>query len=201
MVINIIIQARMGSTRLTGKVMKPIVDDPMIVWVIRACVATTLAQGIIVAMPNLDSVGHLSVEANKWPVTVVSPDVPEGDVAGRFAKVLEVLSCTAFVRICADSPFLDARAIDEEIAAFRGRGSLLRFGGSIPGSHIEIINTRLFLKCLPNFTPEDREHVTTYFKRHCGLVIDTQEDYDRLKHLDPSMDSQACLDELARRLL
>ena len=191
----------MGSTRLPGKMLLPIGDDPLITCVIRACEASTLAQGVIVATPKKDGVGPLATIACHLPVTVISPDVPDNDVAGRFARILEFIDCTAFVRICGDSPFLDGRTIDDEIAAFRGRGSLLRFGGSIPGSHIEIINTRLFLKCLPDFTPDDREHVTTYFKRHCGLVIDTQEDYDRLKHLDPSMDSQACLDELARRLL
>jgi len=200
-VINIIIQARMGSTRLPGKMMLPIVGEPMIGCVIRACEAATLAQSVIVAMPKEDAQGPVGAEAAKWPVTSFAPDVEEWDVATRFAKTLKFFNCTAFVRICGDSPFLDERDIDEEIAAFRGRGSLLRFGGSIPGSHIEIINTKLFLKCLPDFTPHDREHVTTYFKRHCGLVIDTQEDYDRLKHLDPNMDSQACLDELARRLL
>ena len=177
-----IIQARMGSTRLPGKVMMPIRGRVMIGYLLERM----MRFDPIVAIPAEDS-GGLGIYLRQYG-RVFAYDGPVDDVAGRFAAVLAAWSCDAFIRICADSPLLDPALVDAAVALYSG----IYFLVSSPVGSVEICPTADFLKELPGMSRLEREHVLSRFERWYGseaiyvgggdarLVVDTQEDFDRV---------------------
>jgi spore coat polysaccharide biosynthesis protein SpsF len=115
--VAVVIQARMGSTRLPGKVLEDLGGLPVLAWVVRACREATLADEVVVAtstLPDDDAVAALGAQLGV-PVVRGSED----DVLSRYVKALDEHPCDAVVRITADCPFTDPRIIDAVIGAWR----------------------------------------------------------------------------------
>ena len=174
----IIVQARMGSTRLPGKVMMDLGGQPMIRVLHDRIQGTGLR--FVYAIPEKDRtpLGHylesIGGEVFCW-------DGPEDDVAGRFKHCImaapEWPDIGVFCRVCADSPYapVEFAAMAAGIAAYKGYGLIQTQEGSIEAAAVQ-----LFLDALPKMTPEEREHVLVYFRRH-RLVVDTAEDMERVR--------------------
>src|ERR1035437_337143 len=116
MVINAVIQARAGSTRLPGKVLQDLGGRPVLEWVVRAARAATQIDAVIVATSTMagddivadlaDSLGSLVVRGS------------EEDVLSRFIAALDAHPADAVVRLTADCPLLDPTLIDAVAGAW-----------------------------------------------------------------------------------
>jgi len=174
----------MGSTRFPGKVMADLDGKPMIGHLLDELKKCRRVDKVIVAIPDRQGEApkpvleqYLSSYINWGDFHIVQG--PENDVAGRFKIALGRFPCDYFIRVCADSPLITAKEIDD---LAKQQGSWLaqaelpantRFGQP------QIVKTEVFLKALPFFDDYDREHVTTFFTRR--LVVDTPEDLDYVR--------------------
>ena len=105
-----IVQARMASTRLPGKVMKLINDQPAIYWIMgRAARSKFMNKVILATSDNVkDDVLYDYASAQKWPVFRGD----EQNVLSRFAYLVERERPDVVVRINADNFAIDHRVID-----------------------------------------------------------------------------------------
>ena len=178
MIVNMIIQARMGSTRCPGKVMRDIGGKPMIGYLLDRMEQCKEVDRIIVAIPDEDVNSLLFEYLKKRPIALVAPrGVATDDVYGRFATCLKVWQCDAFVRVCADSPMFSSDLIDWAVVRFKDRRGHYLLAQDDFGS-VEVCDTGAFLS-LPAFFHEEREHVTTRL-RNGRFIIDTEEDFGRV---------------------
>src|SRR6201994_684696 len=115
-----IIQARMGSTRFPGKVLKPVVGKPLLWHIVHRLKASRLIEEIAIATTT----NPLDEAIVEWGAAegVAVVRGPEDDVLARFARAAELLDADIVVRVSSDAPFLDARFIDHLIASMIEQG-------------------------------------------------------------------------------
>jgi spore coat polysaccharide biosynthesis protein SpsF len=108
--INVVIQARTGSTRLPGKVLEDLGGHPVLEWVVRAAQAATQIDTVIVATSTLAGDDVVADLADSLGVPVVRGS--ENDVLSRYVAALDAYPADAIVRLTADCPLLDPSLID-----------------------------------------------------------------------------------------
>lgn len=169
-----IIQARMGSTRLLGKLARRLGRQPMIEGVVRRVRQARLVSAVVVATSDAcedETLGHLVPDG----VPVVAG--PVDDVLERFLRVLELFPADWVIRVCADNPFIDPSLIDRLVDhAARDRGAdyvsfCLRDGKPVIltgiGVFAEVVRVAALRRAAESTTDAaDREHVTRYLYRH-----------------------------------
>lgn len=109
-----IVQARMGSSRLPGKVLADLGGRPVIDRVLSRLGASTLIDQVVIATSTSADDDALAewAESNGYPV--VRGD--EFDVLDRFHSVLgEFPTAEHVVRVTGDCPLIDPRLVDEVI--------------------------------------------------------------------------------------
>lgn len=111
-----IIQARMGSTRLPGKVLKDVAGEPMLSRVVNRVRRATRLNEVLVAT---------STEPGDNPVVqhCAAIQVPvfrgsELDVLDRYYRAAQSCAAETVVRITSDCPLIDPGIVDQVIAAF-----------------------------------------------------------------------------------
>lgn len=200
-----LVQARLTSSRLPGKVLKPFGAHPVLWHVVARCRAALSEDGehgVIVLIPT----GTANDPLRDWLAEHRIPFIrgPEDDVLARYvigAAALEDPDAIV-VRITADCPLVDAwqLARTAKIIIDRGAGYCHnRLGGPSDcarGLDVEAFTAReLFrLAAQPDLTAYEREHVTTRWRRPeriqemgrqggpeptAGMrwTLDTEEDY------------------------
>lgn len=103
--IGIILQARLGSTRLPGKILKQFYKEKTLLETVISNLQKVRDAKIIVATsvnPNNDKLESFLIERN---ITVFRGS--EDDVLRRFIGAAEANKVDGIVRICSDNPFLD----------------------------------------------------------------------------------------------
>ena len=168
-----VIQARMGSTRLPGKVLKPVAGKPLVWHIVHRLKASKLIQDIAIATTT----NPLDEAIVEWGaaegVTVVRG--PEDDVLARFARAAEVLDADIIVRVSSDAPFLDAGFVDHLVASMidqKGDYVLMEEGALCAHEGVDPLTRRALDKLMMDagHDPVAREHVTGYFKLHPDFV-------------------------------
>ncbi|MGZ3438378.1 MAG: cytidylyltransferase domain-containing protein [Polyangia bacterium] len=161
------IQARMSSRRFPGKVLAPFRGEPIVRHVLRALER---------ALPDVPRVVVTSVEPSDDPLAAYLKELgadcfrgPLDDVQGRFRAALKAHPCDWVLRICADSPLLDAEILRRVVAARRDDLDLVTTTEprTFPkGQNAELIRTRSFLEIDDaELDAADREHVTSFLHR------------------------------------
>lgn len=126
-----VVQARMTSTRLPGKVLRPLGGRPLLGWVLRALARSEQIDEVCVATTDRASDDELADYAGSLGVRVVRG--PEDDVLTRFVLAMDESETAAghpapaagkpapdaVVRITADCPLLDPGLVDLVVAAWR----------------------------------------------------------------------------------
>ena len=97
-----VIPARLGSTRLSRKVLRPIAGRPMVEWVWRAAQSSGLMDPVVVATDS-DEVAQVCNERG-IPVAMTSPTCPSG--SDRVREVALRLAADIYVNIQGDEPTL-----------------------------------------------------------------------------------------------
>lgn len=153
-----VVQARMGSTRLPGKALKPLGDPGWCVLDhVLARVAAIVGQDrTVLAIPRGDS--ELS---SHWPNVVYGP---EDDVLERFVEVsLAYPKVDTFVRFTADCPLLDTDFSAGVIASHRG-ADITTTVPELDGLDTEVFTRDALFTAHEHATKREREHVTAWMK-------------------------------------
>ena len=198
-----IVQARMGSTRLPGKVMRDISGRPMIDRVVERARRIPAVDGVAVATSSEPVEEPLVAHLRKSGVPVHRG--PEADVLSRFVGAVDRFEVHTIVRITADCPLLMPEVSGRVLDRYREGGcdyASNTLERTYPrGLDTEVLGRQSLERAADEATePGDREHVTPYLRRHpelfelCSVTSET----DR-SELRWTVDEEADL-ELVRRV-
>lgn len=187
-----IIQARLGSTRLPRKALMEIGGKPLIQHVVERAVRIRGVDDWVLAVPS----GQ--VQDLCYCRHVTGPDVPEVDVLGRFVAVAQMYPHhETIVRITGDCPLLSPTIAEQVLALYRGSRAWYAWNvtpGYVDGEDVEVFAREALMRAGREATkPMDREHVTTWIRRHYAVVtlrpdgrpshktsVDTLDDFKRV---------------------
>ena len=112
-----IVQARMGSTRLPNKVMKPIGGVPMIELLLARLVKSKEIDQIVLATSTDERNIPLVEHVQSLGFTCVRGS--ESDVLDRYLVAARQVQADIVVRITGDCPLIDAELVDQTIQRFK----------------------------------------------------------------------------------
>jgi len=167
-----IIQARLGSTRLPGKVLMDMGGRTVLARVVGRLRHTTRVDEIVVA--TTDSVADDAIVRECHQLEVSCFRGSEKDVLDRYYRAARAFAAGAVVRITSDCPVIDPQIVDETIRIFqqqRGDYASNVFPRTYPrGLDIEVFTVAALEQAWRNaHEAYEREHVTPYFYRHPEL--------------------------------
>jgi spore coat polysaccharide biosynthesis protein SpsF len=114
--ITAIIQARMGSTRLPGKVLMDLGGESVLARVITRLRRATLVDEIVVATTDSAADEAVVRECDRLGVSFFRGS--ENDVLDRYYQTAQLTSAEGIVRITSDCPLIDPQITDETIRLF-----------------------------------------------------------------------------------
>lgn len=163
-----VVQARMGSTRLPGKVMLPLVGKPLLLRMVERVRAAELSGTVVVAIstnPEDDVLEDLC-QAEDLPVYRGDPQ----DVLDRHYQVGKAYGATTVIKIPSDVPLIDPRVIDKVIATYIDHLGDFDFVSNLhpasypDGNDVEIMTMpALEIAWREARRPLEREHTTPFF--------------------------------------
>ena len=164
-----ILQARMSSTRLPGKVMRDLVGQPMIARQIERVRRATRLTGLVVATST--GVGDDPLAA--W-CAGAGVDCFRGDLDDVLSRYLGALEAKGWpdpvVRLTADCPLADPdlidRTIDEHLATGADYTHVQARWTFPKGLDVEVCRTATLRQVGQEATGADREHVTRFIYTH-----------------------------------
>jgi spore coat polysaccharide biosynthesis protein SpsF len=167
-----IVQARMGSTRLPGKVLQDLAGEPMLARVVnRTCRAKTLQEVVIATTTNtVDDVIVKLCEARSWSWFRGS----EEDVLDRYYRAAKKYQADFIVRITSDCPLIDPEVIDQVVQEFLERQPEVDYASNTwprrtfpRGLDTEVMRMDVLERAWrEDRNPAWREHVTPYIYRN-----------------------------------
>lgn len=167
----LVVQARLGSTRLPGKVLRPLLGKPLVHYLIERLRRVQSVQGIVIATTTNAEDDQLVDFCNKEGLHVVRGAVD--DVLSRYILASDAFGLDVVVRITADCPLIDPDLIEKGLALFRQHSNTLDYlsichNRTYPlGMDFEIIQVKSLRKAyLLAKDPAEKEHVTPYIWRH-----------------------------------
>ena len=187
-----IVQARMGSSRLPGKVLKDIAGQPMLAWVVERARQARRLDFVVVAttdQPEDDAVAEFCA-GRAWPCFRGS----QFDVLDRYYQAAKHFSADVVVRLTADCPLIDPTVIDEVVGVLLERQ--LDFAANrLPppwkrtypiGLDVEAVTIAALERAWREASrPYEREHVMPYLYDEPGrfriAVIDAHGDYGAMR--------------------
>jgi spore coat polysaccharide biosynthesis protein SpsF len=176
-----IVQARIGSTRLPGKVLRPLAGKPMVLHVLERAAAIQGVDEVVAAIPELVEDDTLAEVVARSGYRVIRGSA--GDVLSRYVAAARSASAKAVVRVTADCPLLSPRVSTRVLRAFVGcdyaSNTLVR---TYPrGLDTEVMSVDA-MQCADREAtePSEREHVTPFIWR--------RPDRFRLRHVIGSPD-------------
>jgi len=210
-----IVQARMGSTRLPGKVLRRLSDKSVLAHVIGRVSAAHGIERTVVATTTADADDAVTHEALSQGALVYRGS--ESDVLDRYYQAAVAQSATTILRITSDCPLLDpvivgAMLRDFARAAASGRPFDYMSNGlrrTFPrGLDTEIFTMDALARAhRAAKAPYEREHVTPYIYQHPNefrihsfesdvdlshhrWTLDTEEDFAMLSRVFTALSSQ-----------
>jgi spore coat polysaccharide biosynthesis protein SpsF len=203
-----VVQARMGSTRLPGKMMEDLAGRPLIWHILQRAKRIDADGPVILATTDRPRDTVLTEEAARLDVPFIRGS--ETDVLGRYLQALDSHPARWVARICGDSPLFDPDFLSHCLAVAAETGAdVVKFGDDRPTLYQggEVVSARA-LKFSRQKAPDDPlafEHVTAWAMRNSEqwpddlkttvinpdprlvrdikLSIDTPEDLARLRRL------------------
>ena len=163
-----LVQARMGSTRLPNKVMKPINGVPMIELLLTRLARAKEIDQIIVATSVDERNTPLVEHVRKLGYTCEQGS--ENDVLARYLQAARKHNPDIVVRITGDCPLVDPDLVDEVIRQFKAE-NVDYFCNTNPPTYPDGLDIEVFtFKALEQASretadPFDREHVTPYLRK------------------------------------
>lgn len=195
-----IIQARMGSTRFPGKVMKKILGKPVILWDMDRISASKLVDAFVVAIPYGKENDVIVDTIKEYNDKVIIVRGNEDDVLDRYYQASLQTNADVVVRITSDCPLIDHVVIDKVIKRFLDTDCDY-CSNSLTRTYPRGLDTEVFsFKALEEAWNKasqayEREHVTQYIVKNPDIfkllnvsndidlsdlrwTLDTKEDYE-----------------------
>ena len=186
-----VVQARMGSSRFPGKVMKKINNEPLIGLLLeRLKISKKITNIVVATSKNQDNIPLIKyLKDNKYDFFQGS----ENDVLDRYAKAAKIFCADVILRITGDCPLIDPYMIDETIEIFLKEKIDYLSNTNPPsfpdGLDIEITNLHeLNTANLESKDSYDREHVTPFIKRKKNIKIFNYKNPENLSNLRWTVD-------------
>jgi len=161
-----VVQARMGSSRLPGKVMMPFAGRPMIAYLIDRISASRALDGIIVATTTNPRDNAIIEECERRGIPNFRGT--EFDVLGRYVSAARACQAQIIVRVTADNPFTDPGSIDRVVDAITAADAEYAIEENLPiGVTGEAVTWEAlcFIDSVAT-SSHWREHVTLYAKEN-----------------------------------
>ncbi len=204
--VNVLIQARLGSSRLPGKVLLPLAGKPVLAHVVERCLAAAGVARVVVATTDAAEDDAVDACARSSEADVFRG--ADDDVLGRLAAAAQAFPAGHYVRVTADCPLIDPRITGDVVAAHVSGGYDFSYN-DVPadfprGYDVEVLTAALLewlaARCRD---AASREHVTPHVYAHRGdfnvfklpparagadlsayrLVLDEPADYELLRSL------------------
>ncbi len=161
-----LVQCRLTSARLPRKALMKIGGKTIIQRTIDRLQRSSQLSSILITTSDSSSDDDLEFHAAKLGIEVFRGDLQ--NVCKRLVNAANFKNAENFVRISADSPFIDWRIVDKAIDLHKSSETDLVtniFPRTYPkGQSVEIIRTDTLNKIIrEKLCPEAREHVTTHF--------------------------------------
>ena len=182
--VAVIVQARMSSVRMPGKVLAPLGGEPALRRMMQRVERMRTADRIVVATsvdPGDDPVAEL---CSHWGLACVRG--PLNDVLARFIGALPT-DCEVVVRLTGDCPLIDPAIADRHVEAFvRERSDTDYVTNAVrrtmpDGLDVEVVSREILERAHREATSAfDREHCTPWIRRngrvrHVTQTIDLSE--------------------------
>jgi spore coat polysaccharide biosynthesis protein SpsF len=167
-----ILQARMSSTRLPGKVLKPVLGRPMLAWQIDRIKRSTAIDKLVVATSQDASDDPIQAFCDTNGVACYRGALH--DVLARYYGAAEAFGPAEHViRLTGDCPLIDWTVIDAAVALQKSEGSDIAgnaINRSFPdGLDVEVMTHEALRRAhLTATDPGEREHVTQHIYRNPG---------------------------------
>lgn len=167
--VGIIIQARMGSSRLPGKIAMKLPYNgelSVIEHIIARAKAANPEYMVAVATSMNPENDWLAGIAHKQEVQLFRGD--ENDVLSRYAMVAQQHKLDTIVRLTGDNPCIDSTFINQAVEEHITKRADYTYTQGLPlGMNVEVVsNTALQRAHQQGHTPNNREHVTHFIHQN-----------------------------------
>ncbi len=209
MTVGIILQARMGSSRLPGKVLKPLAGRPMLGHILERLETSRKADLLVLASTTSPVDSQVLDFARRHHPRFQTFAGSEQDVLDRYVQAAKTFSIDTVVRCTADNPLVDVPMVDALIELHRSsgadcshsktdRGNDLPIGAGAEAYKRETLETS-WKECKE---PDNLEHVDEYIHAHperfrivnlpvpaerrcpsLRVTVDTRDDFDRMTRI------------------
>lgn len=204
----IITQARTGSSRLPGKVLKQINGQELLKIHIDRISLSSEADKVIVATTTEVIDNQIENLCNSWNIPVSRGS--ESDVLDRFYQAAKPFNPEWIVRVTSDCPLLDPKLIDAVIQSAKEKQvdycSNILIENFPDGQDVEVFRFESLETAWKNAQlSSEREHVTSYIRTNCDfnngtifkainypctkdyskirMTVDEQKDFDLIEKL------------------
>jgi spore coat polysaccharide biosynthesis protein SpsF len=165
----IVLQARMGSSRLPGKVLAPLAGRTMLAHCIERLRAADVGD-VLVATTKRPDDDAVVAEAGRLGVRVVRGAVD--DVLGRIGQAVAGWNGPYVIRAAADNPMVDMDGARRLLPLLDEGADYCVEEGLPVGASIEAMRTDVLRKADRLATSaSDREHVTPYIRHHEAFTV------------------------------
>jgi spore coat polysaccharide biosynthesis protein SpsF len=199
-----ITQARIGSTRLPGKVLLPVLGEPLLWWHLSRLKRARRVDRVVVA--TTEEPGAEAILAIAARLGLMVHQGPVDDVLARFAGAAARAGAATVVRVTSDCPLIDPALLDEVIAAYAVAGEGCHYLNlDVPahprGLDCEVMSRQALDEAAREAVdPVEREHVTPFIRRrprryggatHSSVptrvphrwCVDTPEDFELIRRI------------------
>ena len=202
-----IIQARMGSSRLPGKVLMDISGESMLSRVVNRSKQAKLLNQIVVATSDKPADDAVVLEADRLGVAFFRGS--ENDVLDRYYKTAQSFSAEVVVRVTSDCPLIDPSIIDKVINAFLNSTADYASNGIVRtyprGLDVEAFTMSALTKDWQQANkPYERIHVTPYLYKNPNLFevlsVTNSHDYSNYRWTVDTPEDLECVRRIYERL-
>jgi spore coat polysaccharide biosynthesis protein SpsF len=200
-----IVQARMSSSRLPGKIMRPVVGRPLLELLVERLKRARRVDEVVIATTTND--GDDLVESLTQRLGIGCFRGSEHDVLDRVLRAAHAAQADVIVEITGDCPLIDFEVIDDLVDVYQ-RNDYDYVANILRRTYPRGLDTQVFatsvLEEVARLTndPADHEHVSLYiyehperFKLHnvesglpkefwdLRLTVDTAEDFELVRRI------------------
>ncbi|MGE7695960.1 cytidylyltransferase domain-containing protein [Lysinibacillus sp. NPDC094177] len=199
-----IIQARMGSTRLPGKILKKVNGRPLLSYQLERLNDSTFIDEFVIATTREEQDDEIVNFCEQQNISYYRGS--ETDVLARYYETAVEFNADAIVRITSDCPIIDVQVVDKTIGFFLEYGHFDYVSNTLERTYPRGLDTEIFtIAALEKAYKEaslerDREHVTAYFYTNPNIfkianvindfdfsnfrwTVDTIEDFELIKNI------------------
>ncbi|MBI2549248.1 hypothetical protein HYW21_07915 [Candidatus Woesearchaeota archaeon] len=163
-----IVQARMGASRLPGKVLMPLLGKPLLLHILQRLQTVKRLNHIIVATTTSNEDNVLVEHLDSWNISYYRGS--EDNVLDRFIRAAESTHADIVVRICADSPLIEPNEIDKMVEIILEKNAdyvMVKSGVLCMHEGFEVVTLKALRHQL-DFSDGSyvKEHVTAFIREH-----------------------------------